>query len=70
LRSASAELTARQFECLRLYALQDSQREVARELGLSPITVKKHVNAAYAVLGVSNAIEAFRALGWLRVPEP
>ena len=55
-------LTERQTGVLRLIAQGLSNKEVARELDLSPATVKAHAAAAIAALGAANRTEAvFRA---------
>lgn len=60
--SAAARLTARQVDVLRLIAAGQSNKEIARDLDLSPATVKAHTAAALAALGASNRAEAvFRA---------
>jgi DNA-binding NarL/FixJ family response regulator len=56
-------LTAREADVLRLLALGQPNKAVARELGISPKTVGNHVERIYAKLGVSNrATAALRAL--------
>ena len=66
-------LTRRQAEALRWIALGRRGPDVARLLGLSPRTVEKHLQAAYAKLGVAGASEAaatvWAAVG-VRLPEP
>ncbi len=68
----SLGLTRRQAEALRWIALGRRGPDVARLMGLSPRTVEKHLQAAYAKLGVSNASEA-AATAWaavgVRLPE-
>lgn len=59
-------LTRRQAEALRWVALGRRGPEVARLLGISPRTVEKHLQAAYAKLGVSGASEA-AATAWAAV---
>lgn len=51
-------LTARQAEALRWVALGRRGPDVARLMGLSPRTVEKHLQGAYAKLGVGGASEA------------
>jgi len=53
-----ARLTERQIDVLRLIALGGSNKEVARELDLSPATIKAHAAAAIASLGAANRTEA------------
>jgi DNA-binding NarL/FixJ family response regulator len=65
-RVARPVVTARQADVLRLVALGYSNKEVARDLDLSPATVKTHVAQALAAIGATNRTEAAmraRALG-------
>ena len=48
------DLTPRQIEILKLLRHGMSNKEIARELGLSPFTVRSHVSALMKNLGVSN----------------
>lgn len=62
-------LTDRQTEVLARIADGASNKEIARMLALSPATVKAHIAALVAVLGVANRMEATargRALGYLK----
>lgn len=54
-------LTDRQAQCLRLSANM-TDKEIARELGLSPHTVNLHIRNAMKKLGASNRREALRTL--------
>ena len=54
----SNRLTDRQVEVLRLVAKGCSNKEVARDLGLSPATVKAHIATILGVLGATNRTEA------------
>ena len=61
-----ASLTSRQIMVLEHVSAGRSNKEIARELDISPATVKVHVAQIIAVLGVANRIEAgvrARALG-------
>ena len=61
-------LTERQLEILKRMALGESNKDIARTLGLSPATVKAHVAAVIAALGTANRTEAAvkaRTLGLL-----
>jgi DNA-binding NarL/FixJ family response regulator len=49
-----ARLTERQADVLRLIATGGSTKEIARELDLSPATIKAHTAAAIAALGAAN----------------
>jgi DNA-binding NarL/FixJ family response regulator len=54
----TTRLTARQIDVLRLIATGHSNKEIARDLDLSPATIKAHTSAAIAVLGAVNRAEA------------
>jgi DNA-binding CsgD family transcriptional regulator len=56
-------LTARQLELLRRVAMGHSNRRVARDLGLSEGTVRKHLENVYARLGVHSRTEALALAG-------
>ncbi len=51
-------LTTRELEILRLVASGASNREIARQLTLSPQTIKNQLSFIYGKLGVSNRTEA------------
>jgi len=51
-------LTERQIDVLKLIALGQSNKEIARELDLSPATIKAHTAAAIAALGAANRTDA------------
>jgi DNA-binding NarL/FixJ family response regulator len=53
-----ARLTERQADVLRLIATGGSNKEIARDLDLSPATIKAHTAAAIAALGAANRTEA------------
>jgi tetratricopeptide (TPR) repeat protein/DNA-binding CsgD family transcriptional regulator/transcriptional regulator with XRE-family HTH domain len=53
-----ASLTDREVEVLMLIATGTSYREVARELGISPKTVRPHIEHVYNKIGVSTRAEA------------
>ena len=55
---ALARLTERQADVLRLIATGGSNKEIARDLDLSPATIKAHTAAAIAALGAANRTEA------------
>jgi DNA-binding NarL/FixJ family response regulator len=61
-------LTPREIEVLRVMADGLTNKQAARALGISEHTVKFHVTAIYAKLGVNNRAEAVRVgarLGWV-----
>lgn len=55
---APPQLTERQLGVLRLLAAGRSNKEIARELNLSPATVKTHVAQILAVTGAANRTDA------------
>lgn len=55
---ASARLTPRQADVLRLLARGLANKEIADELGMSPATVRVHVTALFKTLGVENRTQA------------
>ena len=57
-RSTSAELTPREIQVLRLVAQGKENIEIARELFISPQTVKNHISHILVKLGVDNRIQA------------
>ena len=57
-KPAFDELTPRQVEILKLLRHGLSNKEIARELDLSPFTVRSHVSALMKNLGVSNRAAA------------
>ena len=61
-------LTEREREALRLAETGQSSKEIARNLSISPGTVRNYLHEAMQKLGVSNRIEAARIArhnGWL-----
>lgn len=61
-------LTPSHLKVLRALAATGSRKVAAAQLGLSPFTVRAHLNEAYRRLGVDDCISAFRVMGWLTVP--
>lgn len=55
---APLELTGRQLDVLDLLSHGESNKAIARKLGLSEHTVKIHISAIFKALGVSNRTEA------------
>jgi DNA-binding NarL/FixJ family response regulator len=58
LSAAGPRLTERQTDVLKLIATGQSNKEIARDLDLSPATIKAHAAAAIAALGAANRTEA------------
>ncbi len=54
------DLSPRQRQCLLLVAQGMEAKEIGRALGISDMTVKNHLSAARAVLGVARSIDAAR----------
>ena len=61
----SIGLTARECEILEMLASGQSNKELARTLGISPNTVKTHVARLYEKLEVVNRIGAIEKARWL-----
>jgi DNA-binding NarL/FixJ family response regulator len=51
-------LTARQIDVLKLVSQGQSNKQIARELGMAPTTVKTHIEHMLVTLGASNRTEA------------
>ena len=68
-RNASAistlELTRRECEILELLASGQSNKELARSLGISPNTVKTHLASLFAKLGVDRRVKAIEKARFL-----
>jgi len=61
----SLGLTPRECEILALLASGQSNKELARTLGVSPNTIKTHVARVYEKLEVERRIEAIEKARWL-----
>jgi len=61
----SLGLTARECEILALLASGQSNKEIARTLGISPNTVKTHVARVYEKLEVDRRVQAIEKARWL-----
>lgn len=57
-RTSPYGLTARQVEVLHLLATGGSNKEIARSIGISPATVKNHLEAIFAKMGATNRLQA------------
>lgn len=57
-RRPDVEVTPRQIEVLRLMAAGLTNKAIAKELGLSPATVKTHAALAISAVGATNRTEA------------
>jgi DNA-binding NarL/FixJ family response regulator len=57
-----ADLTERQQQVIKLLTEGHANKVIARELGISPSTVKVHVHAAFRALGVHSRLAALAAL--------
>jgi ATP/maltotriose-dependent transcriptional regulator MalT len=53
-------LTARQVDVLRLLAAGLSNKQIAAELSLSPVTIERHLATVYRKLGLGGRVEAAR----------
>lgn len=54
------KLTWRQQETLELLVSGDSNKIIARKLGLAESTVKRHISNTYSMLGAKNRVDAIR----------
>jgi DNA-binding NarL/FixJ family response regulator len=62
IRVGAVELTARESEVLRLLSTGLSTAQVSTQLSLSPVTVRRHVSAGIAKLGVADREAALRVV--------
>jgi DNA-binding CsgD family transcriptional regulator len=53
-------LTRRELEILALVAAGDSTPDIAKQLGISPGTVKAHLTSVYKKIGAKNRVQAAR----------
>jgi DNA-binding NarL/FixJ family response regulator len=67
---ADSGLTRREVEVVRLVAMGHTNREIARELFLSPRTVEMHVGSILVKLGCRSRAEATRRAGELGLLAP
>lgn len=61
-KSRLDELSLREYGVARLLSQGRSYKEIARTVGLSPITVRNHIQAVYAKLAVDNKVDLARVL--------
>jgi DNA-binding CsgD family transcriptional regulator len=66
-RPTSTGLTVREAEILTWIARGESDVQIAARLGIAAATVNKHVEHAFAALGVHSRAEA---IGRILVPDP
>ncbi|MBW8841876.1 MAG: response regulator transcription factor [Sphingomonadales bacterium] len=66
---ASLNLTRRECEILKLLASGQSNKELARELGVSPNTVKTHLSSLFAKLDVDRRVKAIEKARFLSLIE-
>jgi len=64
---ASLGLSPRECEILALLASGQSNKELARTLGISPNTVKTHVARVFEKLEVPNRVQAIEKARWLTI---
>ncbi len=62
-RIGGIELTARESEILRMLRSGATTAEVSQSLSLSPVTVRRHISAGMAKLGVADRNAAIEAIG-------
>lgn len=62
-------LTFRQWQVIHELALGATADRAADRLGISRKTLRNHLTATYARLGVPSLVGALLVLGWLRVPD-
>lgn len=62
MQAALARLTDNEKECLRRRLMQQTAKEMALELGVSPHAVEKRLKMARTKLGLSSSLEAARLL--------
>ena len=61
-KSTVDELSPREFEVAKRFGRGMDFREIADELNIAPVTVRNHLQAIYAKLGVGNKIEMARII--------
>ena len=66
-RSVLQTLTDREREVLTALMQRLTYKEIAHQLFISPLTVKRHASSIYSKLGATGRLDAIRAaqaLGW------
>jgi DNA-binding CsgD family transcriptional regulator len=63
------DLSNREMEVAQAYAVGQSYKEIARDLGISPTTIRSHLRTVYGKLAVTSKIELARFLGGTSAPE-
>lgn len=66
---AGTPLTPQERQILARLANDMNRDEVAEELGISPLTVRSHLQTAYRRLRVKTLVGALIKMGWLHPPE-
>jgi len=67
LQEGAVTLTPREWEVGEMLVAENSTAEIAERLGVSPVTVRRHVGQLLRKLGAANreeAVETLRAYGW------
>jgi DNA-binding NarL/FixJ family response regulator len=67
LQDGAVTLTPREWEVGELLVAENSTAEIAERLGVSPVTVRRHVGELLRKLGAESreeAVETLRAFGW------
>lgn len=61
-KSTVDQLSPREFDVARRFGHGMGYRKIAEELSIAPVTVRNHLQAIYATLGVSNKVEMARII--------
>lgn len=61
----NSPLTLRERDILNLWAKGLQQKQIAKQLSLSPQTIKKHLQNAYKKLNAHNKVQALAKAGYL-----
>jgi DNA-binding NarL/FixJ family response regulator len=68
--SVITALTEREWDVLRLVAAGGSDKEIARTLFISELTVRKHLEHIFTKLNVHSRTAAVARVGHVVVPQP